>query len=175
MLGVTSLVCWCSSYTTAVMCCWKLPNWSVTSKYNTAERTMEWKCSSILDLPPFCWLGKLFPLTCPLQQTTCSIMDCWFTLFCRVSNRLYWFPIKQVYINSVYVESMKIHVPFSTLVVTLLWIILVMNFYWFTVSVTNQLLEDYCEWQVTYPVMPFIVCRTPFVQSGYRANQRVGG
>ncbi|XP_017462309.1 PREDICTED: ceramide synthase 1-like, partial [Rhagoletis zephyria] len=49
-----------------------------------------------------------------------------------ISNRLYWFPLKQVYVASVYVEEQAIQVPFITLLVGMLWIILLMNFYWFS-------------------------------------------
>lgn len=49
-----------------------------------------------------------------------------------VTNRLYWFPIKQVYLASVYVREKSIPVPFISFLVALLWIILLMNYYWFS-------------------------------------------
>lgn len=59
----------------------------------------------------------------------------------RISNRLYWFPLKQVYVASVYVEEQAIQVPFITLLVGMLWIILLMNFYWFSVSSLSTLVK----------------------------------
>jgi len=35
---------------------------------------------------------------------------------------------------SIYVESQSIQVPFISFLVTMLWIILLMNYYWFSVS-----------------------------------------
>ncbi|UXI21709.1 hypothetical protein NH340_JMT07652 [Sarcoptes scabiei] len=73
-----------------------------------------------------------------------------------MTNRLYLFPMKIIYVASVYVEQQKIPVPFITILVTMLWIILLMNFYWFTFAlrllykiVTGQIeeLEDSTEFE----------------------------
>ncbi|CAG2110123.1 unnamed protein product, partial [Medioppia subpectinata] len=49
-------------------------------------------------------------------------------LYCR----LYCFPLKQVYMASVYVSAQQIKVPFILPIVAMLWILLLMNVYWFT-------------------------------------------
>ncbi|KPM10501.1 ceramide synthase 1-like protein, partial [Sarcoptes scabiei] len=73
-----------------------------------------------------------------------------------MTNRLYLFPMKIIYVASVYVEQQKIPVPFITILVTMLWIILLMNFYWFTFALrllykiaTGQIdeLEDSTEFE----------------------------
>nr|XP_027204742.1 ceramide synthase 1-like isoform X2 [Dermatophagoides pteronyssinus] len=52
-----------------------------------------------------------------------------------ITNRLYWFPIKVIYMSSIQLERLRIHVPFMTLLVIMLWIILFMNFYWFSFAI----------------------------------------
>ncbi|KAJ6223132.1 hypothetical protein RDWZM_001677 [Blomia tropicalis] len=59
-----------------------------------------------------------------------------------VTNRLYWFPIKQVYLASVYVREKSIPVPFISFLVALLWIILLMNYYWFSFALQNETLLE---------------------------------
>ncbi|CAM6005683.1 unnamed protein product, partial [Sphagnum balticum] len=46
--------------------------------------------------------------------------------------RLYLFPLKHVYVASVYVSEHKLHVPFLLPLVIMLWILLIMNVYWFS-------------------------------------------
>ncbi|XP_075585831.1 ceramide synthase 1 isoform X2 [Dermatophagoides farinae] len=52
-----------------------------------------------------------------------------------ITNRLYWFPIKVIYMASIQLERLRIRVPFMTLLVIMLWIILFMNFYWFSFAI----------------------------------------
>jgi len=49
-------------------------------------------------------------------------------LYCR----LYCYPLKQVYMASVYVSAKQIKVPFILPIVAMLWVLLMMNVYWFT-------------------------------------------
>ncbi|XP_054157239.1 ceramide synthase 1-like [Oppia nitens] len=46
--------------------------------------------------------------------------------------RLYCYPLKQVYMASVYVTAKQIQVPFIQPIVLMLWLLLIMNIYWFT-------------------------------------------
>jgi hypothetical protein len=60
-----------------------------------------------------------------------------FVLFIqRFFSRLYLFPLKHIYVASVYVSEVKLHVPFLLPLVMMLWILLIMNVYWFSVSLT---------------------------------------
>lgn len=55
-------------------------------------------------------------------------------LVVRFVTRLYWFPLRHVYISSVYLDEQKIRIPFSLFFTTLLYVLLAMNVYWFSVS-----------------------------------------
>ena len=53
----------------------------------------------------------------------------------RFVSRLYIFPLRLVYFSSVYVEEKQIHAPFAFFLNSLLFLLLAMNVYWFSVSV----------------------------------------
>jgi len=64
-------------------------------------------------------------------------------------TRLYFFPLRHIYISSVYLDEKNIRVPFIFLLNTLLYVLLAMNIYWFSFIlnllykvITGQELED---------------------------------
>lgn len=69
-----------------------------------------------------------------------------------IVNRLYWFPLSQLYYSSVYVEHLKLHIPFFFLLNAMLWALLVLNVYWFTVCLLIYFLTN-C---LTYLLIHFL-------------------
>ncbi|RWS08325.1 ceramide synthase 1-like protein, partial [Dinothrombium tinctorium] len=55
-----------------------------------------------------------------------------FSLSTRFIARLYWFPLRSLYMTSVYLHENRIQVPFTFAINCLLYILLSMNVYWFT-------------------------------------------
>ncbi|XP_074597221.1 ceramide synthase 1-like [Brevipalpus obovatus] len=47
-------------------------------------------------------------------------------------TRLYWFPLRNVFVSSIYVHQNGINVPFLLFLNCLLYILLIMNLYWFS-------------------------------------------
>ncbi|XP_015789687.1 ceramide synthase 1 isoform X1 [Tetranychus urticae] len=60
-----------------------------------------------------------------------NIGFCCFTVTWFVT-RLYWFPLRNVFISSIYVHQHGIQVPFPLFLNSLLYILLTMNLYWFS-------------------------------------------
>lgn len=67
-----------------------------------------------------------------LSPSQCLLFFVYF--LARFVARLYFFPLRHVYYSSVYLQEKQIQVPFVLFLNTLLYILLAMNFYWFTVS-----------------------------------------
>jgi len=62
----------------------------------------------------------------------------------RFICRLYWFPLKAIYSCSEYFTRNQIKFPFMLILYSMLWIILAMNIYWFTVRINFRKLLEFC-------------------------------
>ncbi|XP_076333184.1 ceramide synthase 1-like isoform X1 [Tachypleus tridentatus] len=64
------------------------------------------------------------------HEHVANLSFCIFALTWFVS-RLYWFPLKVLYVSSQNLVDRKLSIPFATFLNLLLWVLLAMNIYWF--------------------------------------------